>query len=55
MLYKITLDEAIARFESNADYVERKQNDIESAKYFRQLAEWMKDYKRLLEKEKLNE
>lgn len=51
MLNNIAVEDAIKRAENNANYVERKQNDIKSAKYFRQLAELLKDYKRLLENE----
>ena len=43
----MTLDEQIKIFESNAEF-ERKDGDLQGCLNFRQLAEWLKDYKRLL-------
>lgn len=45
-----TLDEAIERFENNAEF-ERRNGNLQGCLDFRQLAEWLKDYKRLLEQE----
>lgn len=44
------LDEAIARYKNNAEY-ERTHGNLQGCLEFRQLAEWLKDYKRLLEQE----
>lgn len=44
------LDKAIERFEQNAEY-ERTHGNLQGCLDFRQLAEWLKDYKRLLERE----
>ena len=44
----MTLDQAIARYTNNAEY-ERRNGSIQGCMEFRQLAEWLKDYKRLLE------
>ena len=44
------LDEAIKRYTSNAEY-ERTHGNLQGCLEFRQLAEWLKDYKRLLEQE----
>ena len=38
----MTLDEAIERYESNAEY-ERKEGDLQGCLNFRQLAEWLKE------------
>ena len=45
---RMTIDEAISRYESNAEY-ERTHESLQGCLEFRQLAEWLKDYKRLLE------
>ncbi len=45
-----TLKNAIERFENNAEF-ERRNNNLQGCLDFRQLAEWLKDYKRLLEQE----
>ena len=44
----MTIDEAIERCTSNAEY-ERTHGNLQGCLEFRQLAEWLKDYKRLLE------
>lgn len=44
------LDEVIERFSHNAEY-ERTHGNLQGCLEFRQLAEWLKDYKRLLEQE----
>lgn len=46
----MTLDQAIARYTNNAEY-ERRNGSLQGCLEFRQLAEWIKDYKRLLEQE----
>ena len=46
----MTLEEQIVVFEHNAEH-ERKEGDLNNCLHFRQLAEWLKDYKRLLEQE----
>ena len=46
----MTLDEAINRYTSNAEY-ERTHGSLQGCLEFRQLAEWLKDYKRLKEQE----
>lgn len=46
----MTLDEQIKILENNAEF-ERKDGDLQGCLNFRQLAEWLKDYKRLLEQE----
>ena len=43
----MTLEEQIELFERNAQF-ERKDGDLQGCLNFRQLAEWLKDYKRLL-------
>ena len=43
----MTLDEQIKILESNAEF-ERKDGDLQGCLNFRQLAGWLKDYKRLL-------
>lgn len=49
-----TLNEAIERFENNAEF-ERRNGNLQGYIAFRQLAEWLKDYKRLLEQEPTKE
>ena len=44
----MTLDEVIRRYTSNAEY-DRIHGSLQECLDFRQLAEWLKDYKRLLE------
>ena len=46
----MTFDEAIERYTSNAEY-ERTHGSLQGCMDFRQLAEWLKDYKRLLEQD----
>ena len=46
----MTIDEQIKILESNAEYI-RKEGDLQGYLNFRQLAEWLKDYKRLLEQQ----
>lgn len=46
----ITLKKIIERFENNAEF-ERRNGNLQGCLDFRQLAEWLKDYKRLLEQE----
>lgn len=46
----MNLDEAIDRYTNNAKY-ERIHGSLQGCLDFRQLAEWLKDYKRLLEQE----
>lgn len=46
----MTLDKAIERYTSNAEY-ERTHGNLQGCLDFRQLAEWLKDYKRLLKQE----
>lgn len=46
----MTLDEAIERYKNNAEY-ERTHGNLQGCLDFRQLAAWLKDYKRLLEQE----
>ena len=46
----MTLDEAIKRYTSNAFY-EKSDGNLQGHLEFNQLAEWLKDYKRLLEQE----
>ena len=46
----MTLDEAIKRYTDNAEY-ERTHGSLQGCMDFRQLAEWLKDYKRLKEQE----
>lgn len=43
----MTIEEQITIFEHNAEH-ERKEGDLNNCLHFRQLAEWLKDYKRLL-------
>lgn len=40
----MTLDEAIKRYESNAEY-ERQHGNLQGCLDFRQLAEWLKELK----------
>ena len=49
----MTLKEAIERYTNNADY-ESIYGSMRECLDFRQLAEWLKDYKRLLEQETKN-
>ncbi len=42
------IDETIERFKSNAEY-ERTHGNLQGCLEFRQLAEWLEDYKRLKE------
>ena len=42
------LEEAITRYTENAEY-ERQHGNLQWCLEFKQLAEWLKDYKRLLE------
>ena len=44
------LDEAIERYTSNAEY-ERTHGNLQGFLEFKQLAKWLRDYKRLLERE----
>ena len=44
------LDATIERFVRNAEY-ERTHGSLQGCMDFKQLAEWLKDYKRLLEQE----
>lgn len=44
------IDEAIERYTSNAEY-ERTHGNLQGCLEFRQLVEWLKDYKRLKEQE----
>ena len=44
------IDEAIEMYTSNAEY-ERTHGNLQGCLDFKQLAEWLKDYKRLLEQE----
>lgn len=46
----MTLDEVIERYTRNAEY-ERTHGNLQGCLEFRQLAKWLKDYKRLLEQE----
>lgn len=46
----MTLDEAIKRYTSNAEY-ERTHGSLQGCLEFRQLAEWLRDYKRLKEQQ----
>lgn len=48
------IKEAIERYTSNAEY-ERSHGSLQGCLEFRQLAEWLKDYKRLLEREPCRE
>lgn len=48
----MTIDEAIKRYTSNAEY-ERTHGNLQGCLEFRQLAEWLKDYKRLLEQQSM--
>lgn len=41
----MTIKEQITIFEHNAEH-ERKEGDLNNCLHFRQLAEWLKDYKR---------
>ena len=44
----MTLDEAIKRYKSNAEH-ERTHGSLQGCLEFRQLVEWLEDYKRLKE------
>lgn len=46
----MNLDEAIDRYTNNAEY-ERTHGSLHGCLEFKQLAEWLKDYKRLLEQQ----
>ena len=46
----MTLNQAIDRYTNNAEY-ERIHGSLQGCLEFRQLAEWLKDYKRLLEQQ----
>ena len=46
----MTLEEAIKRYTSNAFY-EKSDGNLQGYLEFNQLAEWLEDYKRLLEQE----
>lgn len=46
----MNLDEAIDRYTNNAEY-ERTHGSLQGYLEFKQLAEWLKDYKRLLEQQ----
>ena len=46
----MTVDEAIEMYANNAEY-ERTHGSLHGCMDFRQLAEWLKDYKRLKEQE----
>lgn len=46
----MTLEQAIDRYTNNAEY-ERIHGSLQGCMEFRQLAEWLKDYKRLLEQQ----
>ena len=46
----MNLDEAIDRYSNNAKY-ERTHGNLQGYLEFKQLAEWLKDYKRLLEQQ----
>jgi len=46
----MTIEEEIKRFTDNAEY-ERTNGNLQGCMDFRQLAEWLKDYKRLKEQE----
>ena len=46
----MTNEEAIERYTSNAEY-ERTHGNLQGYLEFKQLAEWLKDYKRLLEQQ----
>ena len=46
----MTIDEQIKILESNSEF-ERKEGDLQGCLNFKQLAEWLKDYKRLKEQE----
>lgn len=50
----IEIDEAIKRYTSNAEY-ERTHGNLQGCLEFRQLAEWLRDYKRLKEQESKTE
>jgi hypothetical protein len=46
----MTLDEVIKRFNNNAEY-EHSNGNLQECLEFKQLAEWLKDYKQLKEQE----
>ena len=43
----MTIDEAVTRYKNNAEH-ERTHGNLQGCLEFKQLAEWLKDYKRLL-------
>jgi hypothetical protein len=49
----MTIDEQIKILESNSEF-ERKEGDLQGCLNFKQLAEWLKDYKRLKEQEPID-
>lgn len=49
----MTLDEAIKRFTSHAEY-ERQNGNLQGCLEFRQLAEWLEDYKKIKKWRKQN-
>lgn len=46
----MTIDEAIEQYKSNAEY-ERTHGNLQGCLEFRQLADWLKDYKKLKKQE----
>ena len=50
----MTINEAIERYISNAEY-ERTHGNLQGCLEFKQLANWLKDYKRLLEQNNSDE
>lgn len=50
----MTIDEAIARYKNNAEY-ERTHGNLQGCLEFIQLAEWLKELKRLKEKDEPRE
>lgn len=50
----MTLDEAIKRYISNAEY-ERTHGNLQGCLDFRQLAEWLKELKQLREESEVSE
>ena len=50
----MTIDEAIKIYNGNAEY-ERTHGNLQGCLEFRQLAEWLRDYKRLKELKQLRE
>lgn len=43
----MTIDEAVTRYKNNAEH-ERTHGNLQGCLEFKQLVEWLKDYKRLL-------